>query len=426
MQQEDLEQKILEQSHLIQRFKEQEASVKKLLTKKGSLGFLLLGRGATIFLGRNLTESTKALFQEINTGNVDPLTLGQVAAHIIKRFIRVGLFGILITIIPLLFVAVQTYLLNRQNTLLQLQNEKIDQQTYLIESQRRNALVFELGNVLDAISEETNAGASNTISDLLIGRIAALSRSFRPYRYFQGDTLSKELSPERSQLLTSLIESSLSENTLTKIFQRGDFSQSDLYRANLSVNPFFRTRFHIPSDIHIGQQEISFNAESQLSPGKVYLREIDLHHADLREANLTQADLRNADLSYAELDFADLTATDGRNANFYEAQLVGAKLGRANVENAFFKDANLQNASFAEANLSEALLSGANLTGTNFRSADLTGVNLQKAIVEDPDWFQTLGKLKNPPKGLRNLEAQYTIEGIENEEGAKIYRLMKK
>jgi uncharacterized protein YjbI with pentapeptide repeats len=129
-----------------------------------------------------------------------------------------------------------THFLN-QNKLFELQNKKIDiqnnriiQQTYLQEADRRSSLVFLSGNILDRIDFELKNSTSNdrNLSNQLIGRIVSLSRSFKPYRYLEQDTLSFLTSPERGQLLISLVNSKLGESTYKRIFKDGDFSHSEI------------------------------------------------------------------------------------------------------------------------------------------------------------------------------------------------------
>ena len=105
-----------------------------------------------------------------------------------------------------------TMLLLNQNELLNNQNTLIQRQMSLEEASRRSALILLMSNILDKVDREieeqkrTNPRDSVfTLSKSLIGQIVALSHSFKPYRYLEGDSLiSKPLSPERGQLLITL------------------------------------------------------------------------------------------------------------------------------------------------------------------------------------------------------------------------------
>ncbi|MEO0898069.1 MAG: pentapeptide repeat-containing protein [Bacteroidota bacterium] len=312
---------------------------------------VLVGRKAVdIFLGTKLSDSTKQLFEEIQTAKVSTDTLGNVLAHIIARFIRVGAFTVMAALGPLLFVGVQTWLLNRQNNLIMQQNVKIDRQSQLIESQRRNGLIFELGNVLNAITQEKQQQKLEReiwerdhpgdpfpyhqhISTQLIGRIEALSRSLKPYRYLQADnTLSLELSPERGQLLFSLLTSELDDDDMDSIKKASIFKQADLAEAYL-------------------------------------------HDRNLSNLNLMAADLHEADLHSASL------------ASCY-----------------------LEQANFVKADLRRADLRGADLVGADFSLAKMDDIILDNAQVGSVTWFEDLKSLELPPKDLDSVMAYYRVD----------------
>lgn len=88
---------------------------------------LWLGRvGLGFLLGSGLKSSMQQLYSEL-PANVQKDTLADVTTNVIWRVTRIGLFGLLIALIP-------TVLLWQQNKLLSKQNEKIDNQIELNES----------------------------------------------------------------------------------------------------------------------------------------------------------------------------------------------------------------------------------------------------------------------------------------------------
>ena len=207
------------------------------------------------------------------------------------------------------------FLAFQANYILTVQNTKIEEQNHLSESSRRSSLIFELTSILDKVHEEilvlkqdqelanevdpkldsTSDYISLTentkrrevwpISDGLQGRIIALSKSLRPYFYYDYsnrtisnidkapndasesisgyELIDKPLSPERGQLIISLVSSKV--NTAL-VLSRGDFMHSALEGADLSFSD---------------------------------LKYIDFSSSDLRNANFRGADLSFANLSSA-------------------------------------------------------------------------------------------------------------------------------
>ena len=138
-----------------------------------------------------------------------------------------------------------TMLLMNQNELLNNQNALIQRQMSLEEANRRSALIVLMSNIIDKADKEIEGqqkGLSKsahekkryTLSQSLIGQIAALSHSFKPYRYMEGDTLiSWPLSPERGQLLITITSLPLDTTTFISIYGTATFQKADLKKAIL-------------------------------------------------------------------------------------------------------------------------------------------------------------------------------------------------
>ncbi|MCC6410853.1 MAG: pentapeptide repeat-containing protein [Saprospiraceae bacterium] len=239
-----------------------------------------------------------------------------------------------------------TLLLMNQNALLQSQNDMISRQMQLEEANRRSALIVFLSNIIDkmereigeqqkGLSEEARNKKEYKLSESLIRQIATLSRSFKPYKFLEGDSLIKKpISPERGQLLINLMSLPLDSTTLQKIFKRGSFESADLRN--------------------------------------VVFIEANLTGADLRSADLRGSDLSYANLSMALLSDAVLTDTDLRRANLQWSNLTGADfegadLSRADLSkaiaiNTHWKGADVSRANFEDANLSKAIFHQSNFT----------------------------------------------------------------
>lgn len=191
------------------------------------------------------------------------------------------------------------------NSLLGKQNVLVEKQTFLAEAERRAALIYELTSILDEIDEELDErkpegnGLSDVVfSDRLSGRVVALSRSLRPYRYLDPESgeltdKSRPLSPERAQLLLSLIGANAA---LTDLRVKGaDFSRADLRGAYLLGAKLPNQRF----------------AFADFSGAN--LSAADLSSSDLRSARLVGANLSGATINEANLEDADLTGADLRD-----------------------------------------------------------------------------------------------------------------
>ncbi len=201
-------------------------------------------------------------------------------------------------------------IMQQQNKQFEVQNEIFKTQVNLDEANRRSSLVFLMGNIIDQMDREITEQKKDpshidslgySLSDALIGRIAALSQGFLPYRYLVGDSLIKEaVSPERGQLLLSLLRSKLDSKTYSKIYEAANFQDADL--------------------------------------GEADLRQANLKGAHLYNANLKSAFLQDADLSGAYLVAADLSI-----AYFIGANLDGVDMEGANLTWTDFSFSNLEN-----------------------------------------------------------------------------------
>lgn len=196
------------------------------------------------------------------------------------------------------FALLGTIVLMNQNKKIDKQNDRLAQQTYLQEAERRGSLVFLFSNIMDAVDRELKDKNNDTrsLSPQLIGRITALSLRLKPYKYLErGELIAKLSSPERGQMLISLLGSQLDTVTMTKIYKKSDFSFADLRKTDL--------------------------------------KGMNLAGANLRDADFIKTDLRNANLSGANLSHADLREIDLKGVD-----LSDTNLERAVVNPDFFQE----------------------------------------------------------------------------------------
>ncbi|MBK9109927.1 MAG: pentapeptide repeat-containing protein [Saprospiraceae bacterium] len=322
-----------------------------------------------------------------------------------------------------------TLLLINQNELLQNQNVLIQRQMSLEEANRRSALVVLMSNIMDKVdkeierqqiglSEEQISNRKYKLSQSLIGQIAALSHSFKPYRFMDGDSLiNRPQSPERGQLLITLCFLPLDSLTLAKIFKTATFESANLESAKLNYadwnradferailkkdKMFIATLFKTVLTLDENLDSIYLNKTNSLMAIliRAHLRGAYLANADLVEANLSNADLNRGDLNEADLSKADLISAEMAYANLQSVKLVGANLTNVNLT---YSD--LENANLRYANLSHAKLNYSNLENANLDEADLSYVNFLNTYnlsVDQLSKSKTLYQCKNLHDSLK-------------------------
>lgn len=331
--------------------------------RKKRFGFWLLKKSSIPFLGIRLKKSIQnAIFEYKNSKTLSVDTVADVSSNIIYRFTRIGIFALFMTIIPSLILLFQT-------TLLYNQNRYINNQTSLIEADRRSSLVFLMGDVLGDLNEELKykGSSARNISKTLEARIVSLCMAMKPYRYIDDGVLIKDpVSPERGQLLFSLLKSDLSAESSQDILNSADFHYTDLKQVNLG------------RDARLKYARLDFS---------------DFSGAQMPAANLERAELNNANLS---------------SINLSDAVLKNAKMRRANLEKAELLSADLTNTNLTHANLKGADLSEAKLWGTIFINSNMEGVILDSAIVHRSDWLSILSDSLNV-KGADQIRDTYKL-----------------
>jgi len=310
--------------------------------------------------------------------------------------------------------SISSIMIYQNNKLIRYQDILTEQKSALIESERNSSLVHLMANILDKIDNELIDNSKRVLSNETIDRIVALSYSFKPYRYFIGDSLSEKYSPERGQLLLALSKMNLDSSSFDKIKLKASFSEADLRGADLK------------------NANLSWANLKDANLKDADLREANLYKTDLRNANLWGANLRNAimknavmkranlswadmsetDLRMASLDGADLTSTNVRKAD-----LTGASLKFAKLNGAFFNESDLTGAdlngtdltraNLSKINLSETNLIYVNLSEANLNEADLSKVKLNKAVVKEENWLEKLNEWQ--VTGAKEIQETYKV-----------------
>lgn len=271
------------------------------------------------------------------------------------------------------------------------QNQLIKHQMSLEEASRRGALVMLMSNIFDKVDREIERQRDTmkmvtdstrfSLSQSLIGQIAALSQAFKPYRFMEGEELiEKPLSPERGQLLVTITRLPLDSVSLIKIYRQSTFEAADLRMANLNETNL---------------------READLSGAD--LGKADLGGANLYRTTLYRADLRETDLELANLRWADLREANLREANLIMAKLNGAELIETDLTMTDLSGADFSETGFYRVNLSSAKLLGANLSEANFNLTNLSDADLMLANLSEANFKMAFNLSKEQVIEARNL-----------------------
>ena len=191
----------------------------------------------------------------------------------------------------------------RNNELTEQQNTRIDQQTLLIDAQRRASLNIELAGIWDQLVVETPEGDKSIAfqpSDTLTARVVALTRALTPYiSLVTQQPLTHDSLPDRLSLLRHVVPS--------------------LPSSRLEMQPK-------PLSPERGQLLISLTSIGA-----------SISHISRRGATFGYADLRSQILSFPDLKFTDLTHADFGGSVLWRTDFTGAIFPEANFECAYLE-----------------------------------------------------------------------------------------
>lgn len=303
---------------------------------------LILGRhwywkiAKEFVVGNDLINATENFLDELPDPSNEKKA--NLIGHLVYRFTRLGIIGLLIAIVP-------SILLVQQNSLLKSQNKRLDQQTYLQEAGRRSSLVFLFSNVMDAIDSELKDSLHNhrrELSPQLQGRIISLTKALKPYKFMEGDSLiANPLSPERGQLFLNLINSNLNMETLKQILSKSDFSFSDLRGVEIDLN------------ISIGD-------------------------------TLTQPNFKYSDFSNSNFEFNRLVGFNLENCVFKNTKFLDTDFSTSNLKNSFFENVRYE--------YSSVILADASIEGITLKNCEIYRFWLDSAKFLKDEWIKSLSK----------------------------------
>ena len=354
------------------------------LDKSGVKSKLKTGKKVSFWVGRkylgsDLSGSINELTKEVADGKVSSETIGNVITYFVQRFTRIGIFLIIVSLIPFAIITIQTILLHNQNKKIDIQNKRIIQQTYLQEAERRSSLIFLMNNLLDKMDEELSQdnNPERRLTPQLIGRIISLSKALKPYQYLEKDSIiTNPISPERGQLLINLIESKLDSATYVEIFVKADFSYSDLV---FSEFPY----------ANLNMINLSF----------ADLSNSNLEGVNFTGANLSNTSFENSDLSYSTLVTGKLNDDISKKYpfNFFlkEIKLEFTDFKRAKLTNSNFSGSKIYHCNFDNSDLSNSRLDYTDIINSNFSYSNFEEVNFIYSKFENSEFNGTLSSKKD-------------------------------
>ena len=282
-----------------------------------------------------------------------------------------------------LFISYQSMqLLGEQNDKIERQNDRLIQQNQLAEAERRSSLVFLFNNIMDALDSElkeaidkkSQEAHARKLSPQLIGRLIALSRRLEPYRSYDYDydNLGPLLSPERGQLLINLLESRIDTVSLSKIYNRGNFSYANL-------EGYSNTGAYLKG-INLSRADLKFAKFKKANLRNAKLDSADLEKCELQYSDLSEASLRRTRMHYANLDKAYLHQTTLDDARLYFASFEGAKIIESEFGNTYLRGANFENAQIEDTGFEGADMQESNLMNAKILNSYFEGTNLSYTV----------------------------------------------
>jgi len=348
---------------------------------------------SSFFYG-NYTSSTLSPWPEAETRDL--------SAAIAARFLRIGMFGILIGLIPAIMLGFQTALMIVQVWQVNTQNEIIKEQNGLTREQ------FAIGYRAQFINQlydygEKRVGDETVCQSKSLPRVraeaaASLLKLERVLGENDADASAKDSAEQeggaqdpRSKTMPSISGACLAE---TELLER-DFSFSMLdevsfYNASLEQVDFTASSLRGAGFQEANLSKVTFDKAQmkRTSFNKARIYESSMKGATLLDPNFDGATLVDIDFSDAVFFPADEPKLRSRNKLDLSQALEMKKLDfkRANLILARFTKRGLIDVDFEGAKLIQANFVDATLTKVSFKGADLTGAKFSGATLEDVDF----------------------------------------
>lgn len=304
-----------------------------------------------------------------------------------RRFIIHSLQALFILfggILGSVMISNQNLLFEKQNSLLEKQMIRLDQQTYLQEAERRSALVFLFSNIMDLLDKELKddykADGIRNISPQLQARIISLSQRLKPYRFLEGDKLSKkEYSPERAQLFVNLTKSDLDSTSLNSIIGEGNFTYSDF--SGISFN-----------NLKLENVDLSNSRFSNVIFINSILERVDLKNTIFKNVEIDSLIIQNSFYSNCSMEIKNKLNLYFDNVNIQDCQIKATNSYYSGGGKIIYENSDLENSVF-EGNIDKLNFSRSKLSNVEF-ICKTEKLNFNKSFIWiDDNWERKYKKL---------------------------------
>ncbi len=286
------------------------------------------------------------------------------------------------------------------------QSETLAIQQRTIDSLQQGHVMTLMKAVLNKVEDEVESSPNRAISALSHEQLVNLNRYFKPYVSHNTDTGVVYFSPERGQLLLSLLSLRMNDTSFQKIKEQVSFAYAYVPDAEL-VN-FDLSGANLYQSYWVGSKLLACDLSN------TNLQFAILEGVDLGGTNLNQADFKRAKMKWVQLDSASLI-----EANLDGADISNADLTGANLEGAHLHWTNLQASILSNSNMAET-----DMSGVDFTKADLQNSSLENGIIKrtklqdanmkdvqiDSSWMSSLKTASFQNEGLEQLEQNYVVE----------------
>lgn len=312
----------------------------------------------SVIIGSGLKQSIEVFLSQLPKPTVE--ANANLISNLVIRLTRISIIAFFVAFMPTVLLYLQNQKIDRQNELFLDQNKRLVQQTYLQEAERRSSVNFLVSSVLDGINDELKLSNNKErkLSDELIGRIASLSFAMKPYHYLKRDALTKkELSPERGQLMITLLNSNINKGTMNKIFGKSNFTNADM-------------------------DEVPFSG-FDLSSYTIF--NVSLREAKIIDCNIIGTEFAGCDMELSTIalknDYTNFMSCNLKEAKFkgsYERNKThGHILSKANLDSTVFQSVSLSNFYFGEQDISTVFFHDCKMKNDDIKSVfpnNVTGI----------------------------------------------------